>query len=502
MRALALRAITAISLLLVMAGWAVTSPVGASPDDDYHLASIWCSELSYLHPCEQVAGQNSGASVLVPAVVIESHICYAFQPNATADCADQVGNTLRLTDRINQVQGLYPGGFYLAMSVFASQDYATSVFVMRMVNSLIVVLLLSAFLFLGRPAIAHSALLVLPVMFIPLTVFLFASTNPSSWTIAGSAFYFLFGLNAILSSPRTATRLVSLVLAIASAVIAMSSRVDASAFIFIITVALALLAGWRALSRSRAVASTLLATGLAALIYFFVQGLGPAGSSTTIGESKYVGGLLFTNLLEIPGFLGGAVGGAPLGWLDTRLPGLVTTVGLLAVGAVAFWGLASMGARKSITAGFLVLAAFGIPVVLAQQQRIPVLEFIQARYLLPLLIVLLLVLALTVPPQVRERFPVVPHATLTALLAASGTAALWINFHRYAYGSSSPFFARDLEAKWSGLIGSSSIALLVAGLVATATFVVSAMWTYRLTSSNSSTTDDSIDANTVTKEES
>lgn len=499
MRALVLRLVTVLSLLLVLVGWSVSSPLGSSPDDDYHLASIWCSELSYLHPCEQVAGPNGDASVLVPAVVIESHVCFAFQPGSTANCVDRVQDTLRLTDRINQVQGLYPSGFYLAMSIFASQDYATSVFVMRTVNALIVVLLFGAFLFVGRPALTQSALLVLPVMFIPLAAFLFASTNPSSWTIAGSVFYFLFGLNAIVSAPRSAERIASLVLAVLSAVIAISSRVDASAFIVIITVALGLLVGWRGLLRSRAVASTLLATGVAAGAFFFLQGLGPAGSSTTIGESKYVGGLLFTNVLEIPGFLGGAVGGTPLGWLDTRLPGLVTTVGLLAVGAVAFWGLASMGVRKSITASFLVLAAFGIPVVLAQQQRIPVLEFVQARYLLPLLLVLLVVLALTMPPQVRERFPTVPHATLTTLLAASGMAALWVNFHRYAYGAFEPYFARDLEAKWSGIIGSFSIVLLVAGIFATATFVLSAMWSYRLMTSDDLRTDNLIDTRTATK---
>ena len=88
---------------------------------------------------------------------------------------------------------------------------------------------------------------------------------------------------------------------------------------------------------------------------------------------------------------------------------------------------------------------------------------------------------------------------MTTLLAASGMAALWINFHRYAYGSFAPYFARDLEAKWSGLIGSFSIVLLVAGIVATATFVFSAMWSYRLMSSDETLTNNSIDASTATK---
>ena len=39
-----------LALLVVFGSWAVTSPVGASPDDDYHLSSIWCA-----------GGEQSGA---------------------------------------------------------------------------------------------------------------------------------------------------------------------------------------------------------------------------------------------------------------------------------------------------------------------------------------------------------------------------------------------------------------------------------------------------------
>ena len=476
---MATRLAMAVSLLLVLLGWSVSSPLGASPDDDYHLASIWCSENSYLYPCTQVPGEQGGASFLVPAVLIESHICYAFQPNSTAECVEGVQDTLRLTDRINQVQGLYPGGFYRTMSLFASSDYGTSVFVMRAVNSLLAVLLLAAFLFVGRALLQRSVLLVFPVMLIPLAVFLFASTNPSSWTIIGSVFYFLFGMNALSCAPRSRSQIASLVFAVASAVLAIASRVDGSAFIVVITIALGLVAGRDSLRRSWVATSTLLITGLAAAVSFLAQGLGPAGSSTTIGESRYVGGLLFTNVLEIPGFLGGAVGAAPLGWLDTRLPGLVATVGLVGVGAIAFWGLSFMNVRKALGAIFLLLAAFGIPVLLAQQQRIEVLEFVQARYLLPLLVVLLLVLVITVPPWLEARFPLVPHATLTVLVSLSGVSAVWVNFHRYAYGADAPYWSRILTSEWPGLLGPFSSVLIVLGMAATVSFSVLAMWIYR-----------------------
>ena len=31
------------SVFALGVAWAVSSPVGASPDDDYHLGSIWCT---------------------------------------------------------------------------------------------------------------------------------------------------------------------------------------------------------------------------------------------------------------------------------------------------------------------------------------------------------------------------------------------------------------------------------------------------------------------------
>ena len=37
------RIVAPLLLLFALAAWAVASPVGAAPDDDFHLASIWCA---------------------------------------------------------------------------------------------------------------------------------------------------------------------------------------------------------------------------------------------------------------------------------------------------------------------------------------------------------------------------------------------------------------------------------------------------------------------------
>ena len=42
--------ITCLAAFAALAGWSLASPAGSSPDDDYHLASIWCAQgLSLIH---------------------------------------------------------------------------------------------------------------------------------------------------------------------------------------------------------------------------------------------------------------------------------------------------------------------------------------------------------------------------------------------------------------------------------------------------------------------
>lgn len=467
------RLVSVLALLVALLGWIVASPIGSSPDDDYHLTSIWCSEFSPLYPCTTIPGENGGESYLAPKVTVEAHACFAFQPNQTADCVVEDDGALRLTDRLNQVQGLYPSTYYSVMSIFASSNFVASVSTMRLFNALLVSGLLLLFLFVGAPFLQRGALLVLPITFVPLALFIFASTNPSSWTIMGCAFFFLFAMNAVTSREQLSQRayLASIGGTVIAAFLAIASRVDGSAFLVVIAIAIVILTTREQLRNAIAASVVILASTLFAAFSFLQQGLGPAGSSATIGESKYVGGLLVTNILEVPVFLAGAVGGAPLGWADTRMPGFVSTVGLLAVGAIAFWGLAATSLRKGIAIVVLALATFATPVFLAQQQRIEVLDFVQARYVLPVVIVLLVAMVLVIPPGQRGPYPLVPRYTLVTLVALSGATALWVNFHRYAFGADAPFFARNLETQWTGLWGDISLVVIIAGMLASIGFV-------------------------------
>ena len=468
----------ALTFFLTLVGWAVSSPVGSSPDDDYHLTSIWCSPLSDSYPCSEVLNSDGDLTLLVPRVAAEAHACFAFQPDVTADCARTDIADERLSDRANQIQQLYPSGFYTVQSIFAGSSFDSSVLAMRLFNALLATGLLVAFVFLSAPALRTSALVAVPVILVPMGFFVIASTNPSGWTLVGCLFFFLFMVNALIVRSHRRAYWPSLVLAVLSALMAIVSRVDGSAFIAIIALVVAVLMFTRRGEGRRGAWIVLALSAVTAVVGFLAQGSGPVGSAARIGDSEYVGGLLFDNILEVPGFLAGIVGLGPLGWADTRMPGVVSTAGLVTFGAVAFWGLQVMNQRKSIASVILLVATLGLPVYVSQQERIAVLDFIQARYLLPLAAVLLVVLASALPQLKRDPLGRVPHAVLTTLLATSSVVALWVNFHRYALGAEEPFFSREMDLAWAGLLGSASGPLLIVAVLASIAFFILAQVIY------------------------
>lgn len=475
---------TVIGSILVVAffgmlvGWAVSSPVGASPDDDYHLASIWCSPFSDSHPCTEVTDVVGSPTLLVPSTVVAAHSCFAFQPEITADCVETSASGERMTDRINQIQRLYPAGFYTIHSVFATSDFTSSVLRMRLFNAFIASALVALLLILCSPAIRASALLAIPVMVVPTGLFIVASTNPSSWVVLGTAFFFLFMVNALMRHRRDRSYWASLALAIVCASMAMLSRIDGSAFVVVVSIAAGILMFPRRNEAYRTSWVALIVIGLSGLASFFLQGSGPVGSPDRIGDSKYVGGLLVDNILEIPGFFTGIVGPSPLGWVDTRMPGLVSAAALIALGGVLLWGIQEMHRAKTVAVVLLAGATFALPVYVAQQERIAVLDFVQARYLLPLALVLVAVIVGSMPRERREPFPRVPHGVVTALLSVSAVLALWVNFHRYAFGADQPFVSRDMVMAWQGLTGSATVPLLIVASCACVVFFVLAQWMY------------------------
>ena len=90
-RSIAVTVLVGLLLLVVGWSWAVSSPIGSSPDDDFHLGSIWCGSFADDGLCREGEPLPEGwqREVLVPAPIARSTFdCFISRPDTSAHCAD------------------------------------------------------------------------------------------------------------------------------------------------------------------------------------------------------------------------------------------------------------------------------------------------------------------------------------------------------------------------------------------------------------------------------
>jgi hypothetical protein len=453
--------------LVTVMGWALTSPVGSSPDDDYHLSSIWCAQGIQEGRCEEVPGDPSLRAV--PAAVVQASDCYRFDAAITADCAATLPGTdvLVTTDRVNAVQGLYPGGFYSVMSVLVLDDVERSVTAMRLLNALLATVLLAAVLRLLPAGLSAAAVLAVTVTFVPLGLSLVASTNPSSWAIIGIGTYWALALGLLRRRTWADRRGILITVGtVIAGLMTVASRVDASAYVVVASIVALTLAGWR---RALAVPGRLAVIGalsVLAVLTYVGRGEVVAGG-TGMGSAEPGAGLLLTNLAYLPVLIQGAVGGWALGWNDTILPPFVPVAGTLVLGALAYRGLARASRRQLVASGLALAALVAVPIGFLQANGLGVGEVVQPRYLLPLLTLLVGVLALGPRLGVPLALPVLPAWVIGAGLSVSALLAFWANAHRYFAGNTVGLFDPKVSPAWIGWPGVP--VWLVAAVVAVST---------------------------------
>jgi len=455
-----------LALFALFVGWALVSPVGSSPDDDYHLASIWCSGGVVEAYCEE-SPVNEG-DLLVPEEVAAAHACYAFRADRNASCADGLTANLIPVSHVNQKRNLYPQVFYATMGLFVGPDVERSVVVMRIVNSLVAALGLLAALVTVPLGIARSLVTATLIVYVPLGFFLVPSTNPTSWALTGIATFWAFALGLLTSTSWRARRTwIAAVGSVVGAVLAMGSRLDAAVYLSIVLIVVSITVGRARLRRSLPAVGLLGFLALAGLITYWsiqptvTQGRGPT-SLANPGPFVFV-----ENLLSVPGYLFASYAG-PLGWLDTLIPTFIPVAGLMIVGA-ALYRQVSLGKSRVLAATGVSLGAYvAVPAVFLQLSGLRVGELIQARYLLPLLVVLVGTAGLN--PRIRRSFPWPSPAAIavTGLLMSASLAALWFNARRYALESGT---GRVLDPRaqlsWTGITELPWWLVITVGLVGT-----------------------------------
>lgn len=463
-----------LSAMGVLTMWAISSPPGSSPDDDYHMGSIWCPPPAQESGCQVRDVGTDHFAAQVPAPVALSAHCFAFQPANSGTCTTALSDDqLEWTARIDV--GGYPGPYYRFAHVLVSSNVDSSVLRIRLFNSALAVALMSVVLFLAAPRLRRPILATMLLTSVPLGVFITASINPSSWGITG-VFVTWSSFLVMFTSTAQWRRVAAAAVGVAGGVLAAVSRADAGLFAGFLSGLVALWC-WRHLRQRPLTALPVVAVALIGLVSFFKAGQGGVLAGGFGGQRgpNSGWGAVFNNLINLPSLYAGALGTWNLGWLDTPMPSLTWLTMISVIGGLGLAAIGTMSRHRSLVLALMAFVMTALPLYLLFKSQNVVGENLQPRYLLPLLT---FAVGLFLIPNgsahgalgVRRR-----QAVVALMVAAAHAAAFNAQIRRYVTGTDVHGFNLDRVAEWwragwpspmtSWAIGSSLfavIALLVA----------------------------------------
>ena len=457
---------TLVAVLILVAAviaaslaWVVASPVGSSPDEDFHVGAMWCPPPVDETGC-QISTKDGEKAVMVPQSLATDYVtCYALDHDNSALCTlnasdEELAPTLRWDD------GNYPWGYYQFAHLFVQRSTSHAVLALRTVNTLLAIGLIGAIIALADSGLRRAVSVAVTVAWLPMGFYFVASMNPSSWAMTGTC-AFAAGLLAATRSvgPRRAGLIAC---ALAGAVLACTSRGDSAFFIFVVTVALAF-----AVPLSRRIIPEAILACVASVVGIWVMARTNVAASYLGASNELVEYSLthiaWLNVSSLPKYLSGFVGYlmGP-GWNDVSYRGSVSYGASVVVAAALCWSLRSLSRRKALSAITVAGAITGVPVVIGLRGHFNNVLTYQPRYMLPLFVVFALMLLAPSParadnegrPAGSEAFRLprsiagrVGTGLVAALWALTNARALYLVIERYAFGRTQHGYPFDLATR-------------------------------------------------------
>jgi hypothetical protein len=439
-----------VLIIIVLGSWALSSPVGSSPDDDFHLTSIWCLERNIENGKCQL--HLNGDFVEVPSSIARAGNCFKHQGFQSAACQKVYPRSSDepkiFTNRFNK--GLYPSIFYNVMGVFSVDNILYATTIMRIFNVLLLCLLLTSIYVLGDIHLRTTLTWTWLTCSVPMGLFLFASNNPSSWSIMSIGCLLLSAIGYLQSQGRV--KILFAVITLVCCVMAIGSRTDSAIYAVITLIVAALLAKKIKFTLKDFDIYFFLVIAAFALITFLNTtqgqsaldtGLGVIGNSRA-GEEVSV---FWYNFVRLPELWFGGTGIIPLGWLDTPMPSTVYIAACAALFIILAANISEMSARKIIAVAFLILVLTIIPLWVLMQSLNLIPENTQPRYVLPLVYLLVGTIVFQKPGQQVEIQPSV-RLMLVFLLSISHSLALYTNIRRYVAGLDVADWSLNMSMEW------------------------------------------------------
>jgi hypothetical protein len=423
--------VTSLSLLflgLVGGSWSLSSPIGSSPDDDFHLTNIWCGQFAPDATC-QPAGEATYRAV--PEILVRPD-CFARNGATSARCLEQFSSTELAWGRFNN--DLYPPGYYDIMSMWVTGTPEESVVLIRLFNWVLSLGLIALSFFVAKPDFGRPFLMGTLAVSIPMGVFLFASTNPSGLAIAAVSAFWCSGATFLKSEDRRQAIPAAGVMVLA-ALFAAGTRGDAALYVAIVGVALLIIDNtWRS---SRLKILVIVAIALSMCLYGLsisqVQGSMSSGG-LGMGSASSSGSQLWYNITNLPLLWMGNFGSWGLGWLDTTMPSLVRLLSVTVLASLLLVNPLRKSLQVWLALGLCSLFITAVPLYMLHSNQSIVGENVQARYLLPMIAVMISITLSNLRNGFMSSFSRGRIVVLTSLLSVSHAIALHTNIRRYVTG--------------------------------------------------------------------
>lgn len=418
----------AAAFFSMLAIFSISSPPGSAPDEPFHIYSGWCYQEDAGF-CETVVKYEGSRLIQVPERWAHAN-CYAFHPETSAACINDIPNN-RMTDvAINQ--GAYPNGYYALLSVLLGNDQKPNTYDARILISFLISLIFLATLYLGAGS-KKTTMWILPLLLLaPLPFFLASSLNPSGLAFALGVLKILLTVR-LLDEAKKSQENGLIIALIAVSLIEVQIRRD-SALLFALAMIGYLLINRKIQVPSKRAKIAIFASITIALIAAIRnQQVNSAVSGGLGGRGDFsTGKLIFRNFVELPDLYMKSIVGS-LGWNDTHLFGIAYFLPILVLGVI--FGIALVFWKRSSRIGLLFVgtSAVAIPITLGVlTAQTFSMQSIQGRYVFPLLVA---VVTVSSPLVLSSAGTVLRlHAFLNGALVVSLVTSLWILIWRFSTG--------------------------------------------------------------------